>query len=441
LVVSDAMSSRPSLSRREALAFSVGIAGAGALAGCRAGPTTYARAEDERAELDELFPDLSDRRGDCQPISAAERAARRTRLGSLLAKAGLDAYFCEGGATMTYLAGTSWGRSERAFALAVLADGSHFWICPAFEAEKARLAIEAPDGPGGAIVTWDEHEYAWKPFAAALKSRRAERVAVDPGTRCFLAERLRRELGSERVVLGDEVVVGLRGVKDAHELELLRKSNELTQLAIAAVARTVEPGMTGSDVSARMAAAHRKLGMSGPWCLALVGPAAAYPHGENHAVRIGRGDFLLVDTGASYHGYQSDNTRTWTVAGEPGEKQVRAWNAVRDAQRRAFDAIRPGVACREIDRIARDAIAAAGFGSGYQALTHRLGHGIGLEGHEDPYFDGGSEVRLEPGMTLSNEPGVYLYGELGVRLEDIVVVTASGADHFGEWQPSPRSPC
>lgn len=390
--------------------------------------------------MDELFAELADRRGECEPISSAERAARRIRLGAILARSGVDAYFCEGGPTMTYLAGTSWGRSERTFALVVLADGSHFWICPAFEAEKAKLSIHGPEGPGGAIVTWDEHEYAWKPFAAALWAKRAERVAVDPGTRCFLPEMLRRELGEGRVVLGHQILVALRGVKDAHELQLLRKANELTQLAIAAVSERVELGMTGDDVSARMAAAHRKLGMTGPWCLALVGPAAAYPHGDNHAVEIGRGDFLLVDTGAAYHGYQSDETRTWVVAGEPREEQVRAWNAVRDAQLRAFEAIRPGVPCRAIDRAARDSLAAAGYGPGYESLTHRLGHGIGLEGHEDPYFDGGSEVRLEPGMTLSNEPGVYLYGQLGVRLEDIVAVTETGADHFGTWQRSPRSP-
>ncbi|MFM7298351.1 MAG: M24 family metallopeptidase, partial [Planctomycetota bacterium] len=237
-----------------------------------------------------------------------------------------------------------------------------------------------------------------------------------------------------------EPLVALRGIKDVHELQLLRVASEGTQLAISAVARRVRLGMSGGDVSRLMARAHAALGMQSPWCLALVGPAAAYPHGDNEAIVLGRGDFLLVDTGASLHGYASDTTRTWCVEGTPSQAQQRAWAAVLDAQRRAFDAIRPGVECREIDRVARAALEQAGFGPGYAKFTHRLGHGIGMEGHEDPYFDGGSRVQLQPGMTLSNEPGVYVYGEFGVRIEDIVACTAEGATHFGAWQRDWTSP-
>jgi Xaa-Pro dipeptidase len=234
--------------------------------------------------------------------------------------------------------------------------------------------------------------------------------------------------------------LALRGRKDAHELALLRRASELTQLAIAAVARTLRRGDSAAEVARRMHRAQARLGLEGTWVLALVGPSAAFPHGGDQERSIGRGELLLVDTGGSLHGYQSDVTRTWAVEGPVGAEEERAWNAVRDAQRRAFEAIRPGVPCREIDRVARSTIEAAGFGSGYEALTHRLGHGIGLEGHEDPYFDGGSEVLLEPGMTLSDEPGIYLYGSFGVRLEDIVAVTEAGADHFGRWQASPAAP-
>ena len=113
---------------------------------------------------------------------------------------------------------------------------------------------------------------------------------------------------------------------------------------------------------------------------------------------------------------------------------------MRDAQQRAFDAIRPGVKCASIDAIARETIERAGFGSGYRALTHRLGHGIGLEGHEDPYFDGGSLVALENGMTLSDEPGIYVLDAFGVRLEDVVRVTGDGGEHFGRWQTEAGSP-
>jgi len=235
-------------------------------------------------------------------------------------------------------------------------------------------------------------------------------------------------------------LIALRGRKDAHELALLRKANELTQQAIVAVSERLEPGLTGREIGEMIGHAHRRLGFVGAWNLSLIGPAAAYPHGENRSIALERGDVVLIDTGGSFHGYQSDNTRSWVFDAEPSNEVEKVWNTVRDAQQRAFEAIAPGVECRAIDRVARDVIDAAGYGPGYATFTHRLGHGIGMQGHEDPYFDGGSEVVLQPGMTLSDEPGIYLLEKFGVRIEDIVVVTEDGADHFGSWQASPRSP-
>jgi Xaa-Pro dipeptidase len=431
-------------SRRQVLIASAGLAG-GALAGCRAGRAAEApQVDPPRAQaLDELFAGLSDQRGGAAPISAAERAARRARLGGLLAAAGLDAFLCEGGATLSYLADVRWGRSERLFALVVLADGSHFWLSPAFEAQKARLQIDRefdPEHPGGEIVTWQEDEYAFKPLAAALRARGVERVGLDPQTRLFAASGLAGELGGGRVVDAREVVIALRGIKDAHELSLLRRANELTQQALVAVAEHVRPGQSAREVSEMVHHAQRRLGLSGTWCLALVGPAAAYPHGEELERVLAPGDLLLVDTGGSFHEYQSDITRTWAVGGPLGADETRAWHAVRDAQRAAFDAIRPGVLARAVDAAARDSLVRSGYPGGFESLTHRLGHGIGMEGHEDPYFDGGSEVVLAPGMTFSDEPGIYLLGRFGVRIEDIVVVTEQGADHFGRWQAGPDSP-
>ncbi len=429
-------------SRRELLAL---VSGA-TLAGCAGrGPQTAPPAiQPERLEqLDEQLAPLTDQRHSVAPIQPAERAARRARLGRLLSAAGIDALLCEGGASMRYLAGIGWGRSERAFALVVLADGSHFWICPAFEAQKARLRIDPelePSGPGGPIVAWQEDEYAWRPLAAALAERRAERVALDPQARWLFARGLERELGPGRVLDAQPLLIELRARKDEHELALLRRANELTQQAIVAAGELVHAGMRGDEIAALMHLAQKRLGLEQTWCLALVGPAAAYPHGEDHGRTIGRGELLLIDTGGSFHDYQSDNSRTWAVGGPPGVEETRAWTAVRDAQQRAFEAVRPGVLARDVDRAARASIEAAGYPGGYAVFTHRLGHGIGLEGHEDPYFDGGSEVALASGMTLSDEPGIYLYGRFGVRLEDIVQVTAGGADHFGSWQQGPRSP-
>jgi Xaa-Pro dipeptidase len=426
---------RRSPTRRELLAGTAGLAAAAPL-GCA---TPTGQAVDERGRLDELLGQLSDQSGTAEPITAAERSARRVRAGRLLARAGHDALLMEAGATMTYLADVSWGRSERLFGLVLLADGSHFWICPAFEASRARLRIDN-GGSGGDIVTWDEHEYAFAPLASELKKRGVGRVAIEPELRYVFADGLARELGDASVVSGREVVISLRGEKDAHELALLRRANELTKIAIAATAEHVEPGMDGPAVGALLDRAHERLGMRNPWRLALVGPDAALPHGGPAGRKLAAGDVLLTDTGASLHGYCSDITRTWVIGTPPSSEVTRIWNIVRDAQRKAFETMRPGLECRAIDRAARDVIDAAGFGPGYATFTHRLGHGIGLRGHEAPYFDGGSRLVLRPGMTLSNEPGIYLPGKLGVRIEDIIAITADGADVFGDWQRSPAHP-
>jgi len=397
-------------------------------------------AEDSRAALDELFSDLSDQSGGTEPISSAERAGRRERLAGLMSRAGVDALMMESGATMSYLTGVRWGHSERLFALVALADGKHFWVCPAFEAERARLAIDAADGPGGEILTWDEHEYPFEPLASALREHGTQRLGVEPALRHRFVAGMQESFGIQNVVTSTDVVIELRGRKDAHEQALLRRANELTQQAILAASEHVRAGMTRAQVAELMRTAQQKLGLERVWTLALVGPASAYPHGGAHQPPLERGDVILVDTGGSLHGYQSDNTRSW-IFGAPVPGRVdEVWNVVRDAQKLAFEAIRPGRPCREIDRTARARISAGGFGSGYETFTHRLGHGIGMETHEDPYFDGGSDVILAPGMTLSNEPGIYLYGEFGIRIEDIVVVTSDGADHFGTWQQSPASP-
>ena len=417
--------------------FAGAAAAAATLGACqapdRAPPETAPDGRDPR------FPELSDQRSKIEPIRPDERAARRALLGRLLGERGLDAYFCEGGPTLSYLTGVGWGHSERVFGLLVLADGSSLWICPGFEATKAQLKLSVSQAPGE-LLTWEEDGYARHAFAGA-RGRGIERVALDPSTRLLVREEALAGGYAEReLVSGRELLVALRGVKDARELALLRRANELTQQAIEAASTRIELGMGNAEIADLMRGAQAALGLTGIWVLALIGPSAAYPHGDDGKARLGAGDFLLVDTGGALHGYQSDNTRTWVPHGEPSLKQLLVWNTVREAQRAAFEAIRPGATCASIDLAARAVIDRAGFGPDYRSFTHRLGHGIGLQGHEDPYFDRGSRVVLQPGMTLSNEPGIYLHGEFGVRLEDIVAVTETGADHFGHWQADPRSP-
>jgi Xaa-Pro dipeptidase len=442
------------LNRRRLLGgLAVGGAGAalGSLAGCRspsspsapisrAEPSPPAARADAAAELDALFAHLKDQRPTVAAIAPVELRARRARLAGVLRDLDLDALLVEPGPTLSWLTGVGWGKSERLFAFVGAADGSHAWVVPAFEEGRARRAIDAADGPGGEVWTWDEHERPEVILAAQLRERRLERVAVEPQLRWIFADRLCAALGRDRLASGQPVVFALRARKDEHEIAILRRASESTQLAIRAVAQTLRPGLTGDDVAARMAAAHARLGMRSPWALCLVGAAAALPHGDDQDLALDADSCLLVDTGASLHGYQSDTSRTWSCFGPPSAAVERAWHAVRDAQQRAYELVAPGVLARDVDARAREVLVAHGYSGGYRSLTHRLGHGIGMEGHEDPYFDGGSDVVLASGMTLSDEPGIYVVGEYGVRLEDIVMVTESGRDHFGAWPASPRSP-
>jgi Xaa-Pro aminopeptidase len=179
-----------------------------------------------------------------------------------------------------------------------------------------------------------------------------------------------------------------------------------------------------------------------PFAIVASGPNSASPHHDATERTIEPGDPIVLDIGGTLDGYGSDTTRTlWVTGGDPARRPSPEFLAVhelvRRAQAAATAAVRPGIACEALDATARAIIRDGGFGD---AFIHRLGHGIGLEGHEAPYFDGGSDVALAPGMTLSNEPGIYLPGDFGVRLEDIVAVSEGGADHFGTWQRSVRAP-
>jgi Xaa-Pro dipeptidase len=224
-------------------------------------------------------------------------------------------------------------------------------------------------------------------------------------------------------------------IKSERELARLRRVNEATKAAVRLAAQYVEPGMTEDAIATLVREAQAAAGLSQIWVLALTGPNAAFPHGTRNGRPLESGDLILVDTGGALHGYRSDITRTWAV-GTPSDAQRKAWDTVLAAQEAALAALKPGVACADVDAAARGVIEEAGYGAGYDKFTHRLGHGIGLQVHEEPYLVRGNRLALAPGMTFSNEPGIYVPGSLGVRLEDIVAVTADGAEVFG---PRPRS--
>lgn len=370
-------------------------------------------------------------RGRCDGIAAPdalEWSSHRDAVCDRMAAAGIDAVAVEPGAALVYLAGLSWGRSERPLLLILRADRSAFVLCPAFEQRSvAERCAELP------LVPWREHD---DPFAVALRHApwlaRAQ-LAIEPSMRAFVVAGMRR--ACPQAQLRDDDVIGpVRLHKQPAELARLRRANEATQAAIAAVAERVHVGVQESQVAAWMHAALVAAGLTDPWALALVGPNASFPHGSGATRSVAAGDVVLVDTGASLHGYRSDITRTWVV-GEPSDALTRAYAAASAAQRAALATIRPGVTAASVDAAARAVMLEAGYGGDDRYFTHRLGHGIGLEVHEPPYLVGGNQQVLAIGMTMSDEPGIYVPGSFGVRTEDIVLVTADGVDVFGELAP------
>jgi Xaa-Pro dipeptidase len=202
--------------------------------------------------------------------------------------------------------------------------------------------------------------------------------------------------------------------------------------------KSLRDGMTHGEFGGKISAAHQQLGTRGG-ALVLFAEYSALPHGTITPQKLKQGDVVLMDGGCSVEGYASDITRT-TVFGKPSDKQRRVWDIVKASQAAALKVARPGAACEDVDAAARKVITDAGFGPGYKYFTHRLGHGIGMDGHEWSYLVRGNKTMLEAGMSFSNEPGIYIPGEFGIRLEDIMVITESGADLLTGQAPSIDNP-
>jgi len=237
------------------------------------------------------------------------------------------------------------------------------------------------------------------------------------------AERLRKDVTENIVPLGG-LTESLREVKDRHEIQIIRDSAKIARNAFHAVRALIRPDWTEKQVADELEFAMRRLGAkdaSFP-TIAAVGSNAALPHCVPGDRKVGDANFILIDWGAKYRGYASDLTRV-LFTGKVSAEFRKVYQIVLDAQKKAIDAVRPGIPCSEIDAVARQYIDDAGYG---KCFGHGLGHGIGLEIHEGPSFSPASETILKPGMVLTVEPGIYVKGWGGVRIEDDVVVTRSG---------------
>jgi Xaa-Pro dipeptidase len=372
------------------------------------------------------------------PVTVDEHRGRLARAQRLLAEAGLDAMVVGPGSSLAYFTGAEWGLSERFLGVVLGRSGDPVWITPAFEKDRALEKVRL----GTDVRAWaeDESPYALVAEALAERGAAAGRVGIEETMPFAFSDGIAQALPAARLASATPATAGCRMTKDAHELALMRRACALSLAAFRAVFASLAEGLTVAQVSGWVAAAHRRLGVRGG-ALVLFGPDAAFPHGTSKPRTLARGDVVLIDGGCRVHGYESDITRTAAFGAPPTDRQRRVWDLVRKAQAAAFEAARPGVECQAIDAAARKVIEDGGFGPGYRYFSHRLGHGIGLDGHERPYMVRGDRTKLAAGVTFTDEPGIYIAGELGIRHEDTVVVTGNGCENLApKWSGTPEEP-
>jgi Xaa-Pro aminopeptidase len=390
----------------------------------------------EESPVPDAIKSLKNRVSDVVPIDDEERKGRIAKAQRLMAANGMGAMYVESGTSLFYYTGVKWGRSERMFAMVIPAKGDPAWVCPAFEEKRARELIRF----GNDIRTWQEHESPYRLVAQILADRGAAtgKVAIEETTRFFFMNGVSKESPGAEIVSADPVTIGGRVIKSSTELALMKRANEITVEAYKAAVSSLREGMTHFEVSKNISAAFSAMGVSGGAGVQF-GEYSAFPHGSIKPQKLKEGDVVMMDGGCEIDGYNSDVTRT-IVFGKPTARQRQVWDVEKKAQDAARDAVRPGVPCEAIDAAARKVITDAGFGPDYKYFTHRLGHGIGLDGHEWTYLVRGNQTPLAPGMCFSNEPGVYIYGEFGVRLEDCFHVTEDGGELFTKQSPSIDDP-
>ena len=264
-------------------------------------------------------------------------------------------------------------------------------------------------------------------------------IGIEETVRFFASDGLAR--AGFRLASADPVVRGCRMHKSAAEIALMQAATDVTIAAFRWTYPRIREGMTPSDVAALMNAATVRLGGTPEFALVLLGEAAAYPHGSRKPQHVREGEVVLMDCGCTVDGYQSDISRTF-VPGRAPDAVRRVWDEVAHGQQVAFAAARVGAAAGSVDDAVRAYYTPLGYGPGYRlpGLSHRTGHGIGLDGHEPVNLVHGETTRLEPGMCFSNEPGLYLPGSFGVRLEDCFHMTAAGPKWFSTPPPSINRP-
>ncbi len=369
-------------------------------------------------------------------IDAAERRARIAKLAAGMQTQNLSAVLLGPTTGLRYFTGIGWHPSERFTGALVHADGTLEYICPRFERDKVSGLITLE----GEMSNWEEEQSP----AALIADRVTGTLGVDDQMALFFYRALARNIAPERLADAGPLINSLRRSKSPAEIALMQHAKTITLDVQRRAWKSLVPGVRASDVESFIDAQHRALGGSGNiFCIVSFGKDTSLPHGGENDRALKHGDIVLIDTGTSFDGYNSDITRTY-VFGEPTADNRRVWDAEKRAQAAAFAAARPGAPCESVDAAARASLISDGFGPDYTlpGLPHRTGHGIGLDIHEAPNLVRGDITPLAhaDGMCFSNEPMIVIPGKFGVRLEDHFYMTQTGAKWFTEPSASIDEP-
>jgi Xaa-Pro dipeptidase len=380
---------------------------------------------------------LSSLKQQAQPITAQERGERQDKARQLMRLNSIDAVLLMSGTSLEYFAGIHWWPSERTFAMVLPANGKPFFVCPAFE--QARVMEQLANSPQAGIADiriWQEDGSPYQKLAQGLHDLglTTGTLGIEETVRFVFSNAFSQAAPQIRMVSAAPVSAGCRMIKSAHEIALMRLACKATLSVYEAVFKSLREGMTDSDIRGLVQSAYGKVGFEGDVDVSIAANSSS-PHGSTEVQRVREGSIIMLDDGCLVEGYTADITRTF-VLGNPTDKMKKVFDIVHRAQSAALQAARPGVPCENVDAAARKIISDAGYGPDYKFFTHRLGHGMGMDGHEWPYLVRGNKVLLEPNMVFSDEPGIYIPGEFGIRLEDDMHITENGAELFTAQSPS-----
>jgi Xaa-Pro dipeptidase len=391
--------------------------------------------------LPESITSLKSMKEQAKPITVEERRDRQEKARRLMRANGIDGILLMEGTSLDYFTGIRWWGGERTFAMILPAKEKPFFVCPAFEQDRAAEQIaKSPQADDPDVRLWQEDDNPYQRIAQGLRERHmaTATLGIEETVRYVFSNGIAKASPQLKLTSATPVTAGCRMIKSSHEIALMRLASQVTLTAYKAAYAALREGMTQHDFSGLISAAHSQLGFNGDADV-QVGHYTAMPHGSVEPQTIQQGTILWIDGGCKVEGYVSDVSRTF-VLGKATDDMKKVFDVVHRAQRAALKAAHPEEACGSVDAAARKVISEAGYGPDYKYFTHRVGHGMGMDGHEWPYLVRGNATRLAPNMVFSDEPGIYIRGQFGIRLEDDMHITENGAELFTPQSQSLEDP-